>query len=192
MRKPQRSKEFSDFFFLFKKGGAYNWNRESDSKQNTFSIYWFLTKLQNVIVEAQGRAYHLEGHFFLFTGGLPRRRFQGRDEKRAPLKTPAWEASLPVDWLITEGAYKLGDGGGLKAVVYGSLFQTFRYWGMHKEKKNYPAFFNALFLTILRPTTGYHKLYSCMFLSRTVKCRVMYTLYRSDCMLQKTPLRRLL
>ena len=52
MRKPQRSKEFSDFFFLFKKGGAYNWNRESDSKQNTFSIYWFLTKLQNVIVEA--------------------------------------------------------------------------------------------------------------------------------------------
>ena len=21
------------------------------------------------------------------------------------------------------------------AVVYGSLFQTFRYWGMHKEKK---------------------------------------------------------
>ena len=47
-----------------------------------------------------------------------------------------------------------------------------------KRKKNYPAFFNALFLTILRPTTGYHKLYSCTFLSRTVKCRVMYTLYR--------------
>ena len=49
---------------------------------------------------------------------------------------------------------------------------------MHKEKKNYPAFFNALFLTIWRPTTGYHKLYSCTFLSRTVKCRVIYTLYR--------------
>ena len=29
----------------------YNWNRKSDSKQNTFCIYWFLTKLQNVIVE---------------------------------------------------------------------------------------------------------------------------------------------
>ena len=52
MRKPQRIKEFSDFFFLFKKGGAYNWNRKSDSKQNTFCIYWFPTKLQNVIVEA--------------------------------------------------------------------------------------------------------------------------------------------
>ena len=24
---------------------------------------------------------------------LPRKRFVGRDEKRAPLKTPAWEAS---------------------------------------------------------------------------------------------------
>ena len=85
---------------------------------------------------------------------------------------------LPVDWLITEGAFNWGAGGGLKAVVYGSLFQTFRYWGMHKEKKNYPAFFNTLILTIWRPTIGYHKLYSCTFLSRTVKCRVMYTLYR--------------
>ena len=26
-------------------------------------------------------------------------------------------------------------GGGLKAVVYGNLFQTFRHWGMHKEEK---------------------------------------------------------
>ena len=25
--------------------------------------------------------------------------------------------------------------GGLKVVVYGNLFQTFRHWGMHKEKK---------------------------------------------------------
>ena len=57
-------------FFSFKKGGAYNWNRKSDSKQNTFCIYWFLTKLQNVMVEALGRAYHLDGHFFLFTGRL--------------------------------------------------------------------------------------------------------------------------
>ena len=70
MSKPQRSKEFSGFFFLFKKGGAYNWNRKSDSKQNTFCIYWFLTKLQNVMVEAYWRAYHLDGHFFLFTGRL--------------------------------------------------------------------------------------------------------------------------
>ena len=34
---------------------------------------------------------------------------------------------------------QLGDlyvgGGGLKAVVYGNLFQTFRHWGMHKEEK---------------------------------------------------------
>ena len=57
MSKPQRSKEFSGVFFLSKKGGAYiqgayNWNRKSDSKQHTFCSYWFLTKLQNVIVEA--------------------------------------------------------------------------------------------------------------------------------------------
>ena len=60
------------------------------------------------------------GHFFLFTG----------------------------KWAYNWGAYKLG--GGLKAVVYGSLCQTFRYWGRCKEnktKKN-PAFFNALLLTI--------------------------------------------
>ena len=42
---------------FFEKGGAYiqglySWNRKSDSKQNTFCIYWFLTKLQNVMVEA--------------------------------------------------------------------------------------------------------------------------------------------
>ena len=28
------------------------------------------------------------------------------------------------------------------------------------------------------PKTGYHKLRSCTFLSGTVKCRVVYTLYR--------------
>ena len=28
------------------------------------------------------------------------------------------------------------------------------------------------------PKTGYNKLYSCNFLSGTVKCRVIYTLYR--------------
>ena len=28
------------------------------------------------------------------------------------------------------------------------------------------------------PRTGYHKLHSCTFLSGTVKCRVVYTLYR--------------
>ena len=28
------------------------------------------------------------------------------------------------------------------------------------------------------PRTGYHKLYSCTFLSGTVKCRAIYTLYR--------------
>jgi len=41
-------------------------------------------------------------------------------------------------------------GGGLKAVVYGNLFQTFRHWGMHKEKKTSknPAFFIALLFTI--------------------------------------------
>jgi len=32
--------------------GLYNWNRKSDSKQNTFCINWFLTKFQNVTVEA--------------------------------------------------------------------------------------------------------------------------------------------
>ena len=55
MSKPQRGKGFKVFFF-FKKGGAYiqgayNWSRKSDSKQNTFCIYWFVTKLQNVIVK---------------------------------------------------------------------------------------------------------------------------------------------
>ena len=28
------------------------------------------------------------------------------------------------------------------------------------------------------PRKGYHKLYSCTFLTGTVKCRVIYTLYR--------------
>ena len=39
------------------------------------------------------------------------------------------------------GDLYVGDGG-LKAVVYGNLFQTFRHWGMHKEKKTRknPAF----------------------------------------------------
>ena len=38
----------------------------------------------------------------------------------------------------------------LREVVYGNLFQTFRYWGMHKEKKTRknPAFFIALLFTI--------------------------------------------
>ena len=36
-------------------------------------------------------------------------------------------------WAYNWGAYKLG--GGLKAVVYGSLCQTFRYWGRCKENK---------------------------------------------------------
>ena len=71
--------------------------------------------------------------------------------------------------------------GDYKAVVYGSLLQTFRYWGMHKEKtktRKNPAFFNALLLTICVRRTGYHKLYSCTFLTGTVKCRVIYTLYK--------------
>ena len=47
MSKPERGKGFKVFFF--EKGGAYiqgtyNWNRKSDSKQNTFCIYWFVTK----------------------------------------------------------------------------------------------------------------------------------------------------
>ena len=69
-----------------------------------------------------GEGLQLGGHFFLFTG----------------------------KWAYNWGAYKLAGGGGLKAVVYGSLCQTFRYWGRCKEnksKKN-PAFFNALLLTI--------------------------------------------
>ena len=37
--------------------------------------------------------------------------------------------------------------------------------------------FSCLLLTIWMPRTGYHKLYSCTFLSGTVKCRVIYTLY---------------
>ena len=53
MSKPHRGiKGVFREVFLLKKGGAYNWNRKRDSKQNTFYIYWFLTKLQNVIVEA--------------------------------------------------------------------------------------------------------------------------------------------
>ena len=49
------------------------------------------------------------------------------------------------EWAYNWGAYKLG--GGLKAVVYGSLCQTFRYWGRCKEnktKKN-PAFLMLYF-----------------------------------------------
>ena len=40
-------------------------------------------------------------------------------------------------WAYNRGAYKLGrgEGGGLKAVVYGSLCQTFGYWGRCKENK---------------------------------------------------------
>ena len=63
------------------------------------------------------------GHFLLFTG----------------------------KWAYNRGAYKLGGGGGLKAVVvYGSLCQTFGYWGRCKENKTKkkPSFFNALLLTI--------------------------------------------
>ena len=37
---------------------------------------------------------------------------------------------------------------------------------------------SCLLLTIWMPRTGYHKLYSCTFLSGTVKCRVIYSLYR--------------
>ena len=35
---------------------------------------------------------------------------------------------------LSQGDLYVG-GGGLIAVVYGNLFQTFRHWGMHKEKK---------------------------------------------------------
>ena len=40
---------------------------------------------------------------------------------------------------------------GLKAVVYGSLFQTFGYWEMHKENKTrkHPPLFYAPLLTII-------------------------------------------
>ena len=48
MGKPQRG--FSKKEGLISKW-LYNWNRKSDSIQNTFCIYWFLTKLQNVTVE---------------------------------------------------------------------------------------------------------------------------------------------
>ena len=48
MSKPQRGIKgvLRCCFFFLKKGGAYiqgayNWNRKSDSKQNTFYIYWF-------------------------------------------------------------------------------------------------------------------------------------------------------
>ena len=45
-------------------------------------------------------------------------------------------------WAYNWEAYKLGGGGALKAVVYGSLCQTFRYWGRCKENKTKkkPAF----------------------------------------------------
>ena len=88
-------------FFFFK--GLYNWNRKSDLKQTKFCIYWFLTELLNEILEAEGRAYNQDGHFFLFS---------------------------------------------------------------------------CLLLTIWMPRTGYHKLFSCTFLSGTTKCRVIYALYR--------------
>ena len=59
MSKSQRGKGgFQVFFFVFffkKEGliskGLYNWNKKGDLKQNTFCIYCFLTKLQNVIVQ---------------------------------------------------------------------------------------------------------------------------------------------
>ena len=61
--------------FVFKKGGAYYifkgaqyLEQKKCLKQDTFCIYWFLIKLQNVIVGASGGAYNQEGHFFLFTG----------------------------------------------------------------------------------------------------------------------------
>ena len=41
--------------------------------------------------------------------------------------------------------------GGLKAVVYGNLFETFRHWGIHKEEKKTrknAAFFIALLFTM--------------------------------------------
>ena len=38
-------------------------------------------------------------------------------------------------WAYNWGAYKLAGGEGLKAVVYGRLCQTFRYWGRCKENK---------------------------------------------------------
>ena len=55
---------------------------------------------------------------------------------------------LIVNGPITAGF--ISGGGGLKAVVYGNLFQTFRHWGMHKEKKTRKnsAFFIALLFTI--------------------------------------------
>ena len=48
-------------------------------------------------------------------------------------------------WAYNWGAYKLGGGGALKAVVYGSLCQTFRYWGRCKENKTKKI---LLFLTL--------------------------------------------
>ena len=54
---------------------------------------------------------------------------------------------LTRKWAYNWGAYKLAGGEGLKAVVYGRLCQTFRYWGRCKEnktKKN-PAFLMLYF-----------------------------------------------
>ena len=70
--------------------------------------------------------------------------------------------------------------GGLKEVLYGNLFQTFRHWGMHKEKKtlHFLLFYFSpsecleqfIISSIAHP-----------FLSGTVKCRLIHTLY-IDCM----------
>ena len=38
--------------------------------------------------------------------------------------------------------------------------------------------FSCLLLTIWMPRAGYHKLFSCTFVSGTIKCRVIYALYR--------------